>query len=100
MKSFYEDQRLIFTFPSGTLVLVSASELLEGITEETSLLGLALPVPELHCWYSRPRSGKLEAVFATTTGRRATFHEDQRPIYTFPSGTLVLVGASGDYWKV
>ena len=71
MKSFYEDQRLIFTFPSGTLVLVSASELLEGITEEDFLLVLALPVPDLHCWCSRPRSVTLETVFATTTGRRA-----------------------------
>jgi len=60
MKTFHEDRRLIYTFPQGTLVLVGASELLEGITEETSLLVLAVPVPELHYWCSRPKSGTLE----------------------------------------
>ena len=47
--------------------------LLEGITEETSLRVLTLPVPVLHCWCSRPRGGTLEPVLATTTGRRATW---------------------------
>jgi len=28
------------------------------------------------------------------------FHEDRRLIYTFPSGTLALVRASEDCWKV
>jgi len=71
MKSFHEDRRPIYTFPSGTLVLVGASKLLESITEETSLLALALPVPELHYWYSRPRGCTLN-VFATRLGRRST----------------------------
>ena len=42
--------------------------LLEGITEEDSLLVLASPVSELHCWCSRPRGGTVEGVFSTTTG--------------------------------
>ena len=100
MKSFHEDRRPIYTFPSGTLVLVGASKLLESITEETSLLALALPVPELHYWCSRPRGGMLKPGLAATMGRRATFLEDQRPIYTFPSGMLSLVGASEGFWKV
>ena len=82
------------------LALVGASELLEGVTEETPLLVLALPVRELHCWYSRPRGGTVEGVFSMTTGRRATFHEDRRPIYTFPSGTLhwsARLGIAGRY---
>jgi len=29
-----------------------------------------------------------------------SFHEDRGTIYTFPSGTLALVCASGDCWKV
>ena len=28
------------------------------------------------------------------------FHEERRPIYTFPSGMLSLVGASEGFWKV
>jgi len=56
MRSFHEDGGPIYTFLSGTLALVNASELSEGIDGgKAFLLVLALPVPELRCWCLRSR---------------------------------------------